>query len=157
VRAPTISLLLLAGLILGCAYNGDRLECGGQEAMLRAVFEYQFENNRSAIGREAAAYFIGMENGQDPEPGFLQSFGDHEPRVAPLSEAGRTDNRVIDSQTGRPALIFEIQNVTESDDGATLIETGYYEAELSASWITLQGRCEGDQWLIEAVGPEMLS
>lgn len=125
--------------------------------MLRAVFEYQFENNRSAIGRNAAAYFIGMENGQDPGLDFLRNFTGHEPRVASMSEADRNNSRVIDSQTGRPALIFEIQNVTQSDDGATLIETGYYEAELSASWITLRARCESSEWLIESIGPEIIS
>ena len=157
VRAPTTYLFGLMGLMAGCAHNEVLLECGGQDALLSAVFEYQFANNHSSIGQDASAYFIGLENGQDPDSNFLQRFDGHQPRVEPLSKAGRNNHRIIDSQTGKPALTFQVRNVAQSENGAIVIDTGYYEAELSASWNTLQGVCAGDEWLIEAIGPEILS
>jgi len=157
VRASTTYLFGLMGLMVGCAHNEVNLECGGRDALLSAVFEYQFANNRSSIGQDAAAYFIGIEHGQDPDRKFLQRFDGHQPRVEPLSKAGRSDYRIIDSQTGKPALTFQIRNVAQSKGGTMLIDTGYYEAELSASWSTLQGKCESGKWLIELIGPEILS
>ncbi len=141
----------------GCAHSGTRPDCGGRDALLQAVFDYQFANNRSSVGKNAAVYFIGLEQGQDPRKEFLHRFDEHRPRVEPLSMAGRENHRVIDLQTGQPALIFQVRKVTESGSHAMLIETGYYEAELSASWNTLQGICENGEWLIELIGPEMLS
>ena len=141
----------------GCAQNGARLDCGGRDDLLEAVFVFQFANNHSSIGKNAATYYIGFENGQDPGKEFLRRFDRHLPRVEPLSMAGMENHRVIDLRTGRPALIFQIRKITESEKDGMLVETGYYEAELSASWNTLQGICEGDQWLITLIGPEILS
>lgn len=142
---------------MGCAHNGERLDCGERDTLLHAVFEFQFANNRSAIGQDAAAYFIGLENGQDPEPSLLRRFEGHQPRVEPISNAGRIEHRVTDLNSGRPALIFRIHNVTQTADDTALVEAGYYEAELSSSWSTFQGRCENGEWRIERVGPEILS
>lgn len=147
----------LISLISGCAHNDERIDCGGRDSLLHAAFDYQFANNRSSIGKNAAAYFIGLENGQDPGTDFLRRFDGHQPPVEPLSMAGRTSQRVTDLRTGRPALIFQVRKITESESNAMLIETGYYEAELSASWNTLQGSCEDGEWLIELIGPEILS
>ena len=147
----------LISLMSGCAHNDKRVECSGRDALLQAVFNYQFANNRSSIGKDAATYFIGLENGQDPDEDFLRRFEEHLPPVEPLSMAGTAGQRVVDSRTGNPALIFQIRKVTETETGGTLVETGYYEAELSASWNTLRGICEGGEWQIDLIGPEILS
>jgi hypothetical protein len=161
LRTPApLSAACLFGLIspiAACTLKADRFACGGRDALLQAVFEQQFTNNHSSIGQNAVVYFIGLEHGSDPDTDFLQRFDGQQPRVEPLSMAGRTNHRVIDLRTGRPALIFEVRKITESENNSALIETGYYEAELSASWNTLLGICEGGEWLIELISPEILS
>lgn len=161
MRAPVpVSATCIVGLIClmaGCAHESERIDCGGRDSLLKAIFDYQFANNRSSIGKDADTYFIGFENQQDPDVDFLRRFDGHVPSVEPVSMAGIANDRVINSDTGKPALIFQIRNVTESGKGRMFVETGYYEAELSASWNTLQGTCEHGRWLITLVGPEILS
>ncbi len=147
----------VAGLIVGCAHQDEIVACGGRDALLKSVLDYQFANNRSAIRENAAAYFIGFENGKDPSDEFLRRFDGRLPPVEPLSLATIIDHRVVDSRTSKPALIFQITKVMEPEQDRALVETGYYEAELSASWNTMQGICERGEWRITLVGPEMLS
>ena len=147
----------VASLIAGCAHNDEIVACGGRDALLKSVLAYQFANNRSAVRENAATYFIGLENGKDPSDDFLRRFDGRLPPVEPLSLATIIDHRVVDSRTSKPALIFQITKVMEPEQDRALIETGYYEAELSASWNTLQGICERGEWQITLIGPEILS
>ena len=157
MRAPEILIFGLIGLSYGCAHSDGRTICGNRDALFAAVFDYQFANNRSSVGQAADTYFIGLENGEDPNSDLLRRFDGRQPPVQPLSSSGRSGNRVVNAETGQPALIFQIFGVTEMEDETVLVETGYYEAELSASWVELEATCHKSGWRVVATGPEMIS
>ena len=157
MRAPGILIIGLIGLLHGCAHSDGRRVCSDRDALYAAVFDYQFSNNRSSIGVNADTYYIGLENGKDPDMDFLSRFDDRQPPVQPLSLSGRSGDRVVNAETGRPALIFQIFSVTDMEDETVRVETGYYEAELSASWLELEASCDESGWRVAAIGPEMIS
>jgi hypothetical protein len=147
----------LAATTAACVRAGEPGDCNDQNSLLEAVLRHQFENNASSIGDQAKTYFISLPDGKDPDEQFLSRFDAHLPPVKAASESGRDGNRVIDRVHGEPALIFSVRSLRTTPSNGVLIEAGYYEADLSASWTSLMGLCKDERWVVRRYGPEKLS
>jgi len=149
----------LATLLASCFVGEPNPACNSGDDLAEAALRFQFASNQSAIGDRAAAYFVAVEEDQDPGTDLLARFSGESPPVRPLSgltmsEAG---DRVLDPSTGKPSLIFRIYKRTMLSNTEAIVEGGYYEANLSASWITMRAQCREGYWRIEKIGPEKIS
>ena len=148
-----------ATLLASCFVGESTSACDSGDDLAEASFRFQFSSNRSSIGDRAAAYFVALEDDQDPGPGLLARFSDHSPPVRSLSVSTTSEkgDRVLDPNTGKPSLIFRIYKRTMLSNSEAIVEGGYYEANLSASWITMRARCQEGTWRVERIGPEKIS
>jgi hypothetical protein len=153
----------VSSLVASCALDESASEatpeCAAGEDLADAVFRFQFANNRSSTGSRAARYFLALEDEADPSEDLLRRFSGHSPPVSPLSDLTMSDSaeRVIDPDTGKPALIFRIYKRSMLSNAEAVVEGGYYEANLSASWITMKAECRDGTWHVEKIGPEKIA
>lgn len=152
-------VFLLATLLASCFVGESNSSCDSEGDLAEAAFRFQFADNRSAIGGSAAAYFIAVEDDQDPDADLLARFSEYSPPVRALSDLTMSEegDRVTDPSTGKPSLIFRIYKRTLLSNSEAIVEGGYYEANLSASWITMRAQCREGKWSIETIGPEKIS
>lgn len=146
-------------LLSACFVGEAEPQCGMDDDLAESVFRFQFANNRSSIQQKAAAYFIAVENDQDPSGPLLNRFADHLPPVKALSDLtmSTSDSQVVDPVSGKPALIFRIYKRSALSNTEAVVEGGYHEANLSASWITMRAMCQQGAWRIEIIGPEKIA
>jgi len=151
--------LIAAGVLAlpACIHGSENSVCGGHDALLEAAFRFQFTHNHSALKNRAAVFFIGIGEHQDPDEALLERFSGHVPPVRAISEADTSGNRVIDPASGRAALIFRIDDIRFDTPRSAIMQGGYLEGVVSASWITLQGKCRAGTWIVSHDGPEKLS
>lgn len=159
---PTVSLCFSFGitaLIAACSFSEVGTACDGGDDLADAVFRFQFANNLSAAGERAGAYFLAVEDDRDPSSALLSRFSDHSPPVRPLSDLtlSESEERVIDPTTGKPGLIFRIYRRSLLSNSEAIVEGGYYEANLSASWITMRAECREGTWRVERIGPQKIA
>lgn len=148
---------MLSACTLGKQPGTDEAPCGGRDAAIEAFFQYQFDNNASALGENAAAWFIGLEGGRDPSPGLLERFERHEPAVRPLSGSALRDGQVVDAESGEPALAFRVVNIVFPDRTTAAADGGYSEGPVSASFERLSARCGPGGWIVQRAGPLRIS
>ena len=159
---PSIFACITVGfatLLASCFVGDSNTACDSGDDLVEAALRFQFASNRSSIGDRAAVFFIAVEDEQDPGPGLLARFSDHSPPVRAQSDSTMSEkgDRVLDPATGKPSLIFRIYKRTMLSNSEAIVEGGYYEANLSASWITMRAQCQDGTWRIEKIGPEKIS
>lgn len=143
---------LVIGLVIcGCTSKPTTAQPLSEEDQIReAVFRYQFEFNASGQGQSANAYYLRLEDDQDPTLRLLQRFDGHQPPVKPASrstlEAGTA--LVVDSQSGLPGLIFWIADIRWLDDDNIEVDGGYDEASESASGSVYYLQKAGGLWKV---------
>jgi hypothetical protein len=156
-----ITALLFAAAalsVVSCASaQDDASDCGGIAALTEAAFLYQFANNQSSLQKTAAVYFISIEDNRDPSAQLLTRFTGHRPPVKPLSAAKRTDDGIIDPESGRRSLVFRVGEIRFAAPTEAQLRGGYEEGRLSASRITLRASCGGGRWSLVPSGPTVLS
>ena len=145
-------------LMASCVLSKAETACDSDDDLTAAVFRFQFANNRSAIGERAGSYFLALEDDRDPGANLLDRFAGHSPPVRPLSDLTlpETTERVTDPSTGEQGLIFRIYKRSMLSETEAVVEGGYYEANLSASWITMRAKCQEGTWRVERIGPEKI-
>ena len=108
-----------------------------REAILEAVYFYQFDHNASGQQRAAGVYCLALslagEKDKDPSPTLLGAFKDHTPPVKPVSQCKHSMAGVYDRETGNRGLIFYISQVDIISDTEATAAGGYYEGGLSSS------------------------
>ncbi len=151
--------LIAAGLLVisACIQSGESSYCGDRDALMESAFRFQFTNNYSGLNNRAAAYFIAIEDDQDPDSEFLERFSGHQPPVRPLSAADRRSDKVADPASGKAALIFRIRKLVYESPTTATITGGYFEGALSASFVTMHAECRGKSWQIEKTRPQKIS
>jgi hypothetical protein len=104
-----------------------------------AVFRHQFNNNPSALGKRAKAYFLRIRE-KDPDEAFLKRFEGHQPPVRPGSEWTDQD---------REALLFRVQTVKWIGDNTVEVRGSYYEHKLSSSGSLYRLVRQAGKWRVE--------
>ena len=160
---PMIRCACLTGIALSLtACHGAQTSrpavCSDPGAAQAAFVSHVFADNASSIGREAAAVFVALPDGDKADPAFLARIRDVSPRLAPAAEAQVDASGVIrDPQTGGRALLIRIRRFRMTGPASAEIQGGYEEASLSASDAVYELRCERDVWRIARRGPLKIS
>ncbi len=116
-----LTALAIGLIICGCRSRPLAAPHLSDEDHIReAVFRYQFDFNASGQGQSANAYYLRLEDDQDPTEQFLQRL---EPGTA----------LVVDSQGGLPGLLFWIAAIRWVDDDCAEVDGGYDEVSESAA------------------------
>ncbi len=154
-RTLVVSLILLLLCRCSATEQGESLS-RAEDDIREAVFRYQFKFNVSGWRESASAFFLSLEEGEDPTPEFLHRFADHRPVVRPISastlEPGTA--QILDQSTGLPALVFRIDDIRWLTDDRAEVDGGYYEASESATGNTYRVVKESGRWVVSGV--EML-
>ena len=140
-----------------CVQGGETSSCGDRTSLMESVFRFQFDNNHSSLKNRAAAYYIAIEDNQDPDVLLLDRFSGHHPPVMALSKADRSSDRVTDPESGQGALIFHIRKLKYESPTTATITGGYFEGALSASFVTMQAECRAGSWYIKKLLPQKIS
>ena len=158
----THTIAILSTVVL-CACSGsvNPTDSGTDRAtddVREAVFRYQFDTNRSALGSDADFYFLAYGDDGDPPPAFMARFANHVPPVEPISEAIiEPETGVRHRETGGQGLVFRITTVCWLNDMLAEVQGGYYEGNLSASWGAYRVVRQGDRWVVSAQGLPLIS
>lgn len=160
---PMIRCAYLTGIVLSLtACHGAKTTqpavCNDPAAAQAAFVSHVFADNASSIGRDAAAVFVALPEGDEADPVFLDKIRDISPRLAPAAQAQVDAAGVIrDPQTGGRALLIRIRRFSMTGPASAEIQGGYEEASLSASDAVYELRCEHDVWRITRRGPLKIS
>jgi hypothetical protein len=128
-------------VLLGCS-SAEDVSKSRDEAIPdihEAVFRHQFNNNPSALGKRAKAYFLRISD-KDPDEAFLKRFEGHQPPVRPASEWTNQD---------REALLFRLHTVKWIDNNMVEVRGGYYEHIVSSSANLYRLVRQGGKWRVE--------
>ena len=90
-----------------------------------AFFRYKFKNNFSGAQQNAEAYFLQIKE-KDPPPELLARFKGHSPPVKKGSE-------FVNGSDKLNGILFKIDSYKWYGN-IVVINGGYYEGNLSASW-----------------------
>jgi len=162
-RATSIVLVALLGACstTGTSDGGKPTVAGtaAPVAAQVAVYRSLFASNASAFQDRAAAYCVGSKvNGKtsDPDPAILEAMRDN-PKVKPASacDLGPQGVRVVDRQSGQPALMFDVETASCTSTTDCAIYGGYYEGNLSSQRNLYRARQVNGQWnvTVEEQGP----
>jgi len=151
--------MAIAVVLVVCACSSSpqvTTQMSEEDQIREAVFWYQFEFNVSGLGKAANAYFLSVEDNEDPGPQLLEQFSGHRLPVKPVSastlESGTA--QVLDRESGRPGLIFRITEIRWLNDDEAEVDGGYQEASESATGNTYRVVKADDRW--EVVECQML-
>ncbi len=144
-----LSVLLLVLFFLNSNKHSNMP--GTADDLMESVFRYQFTHNGSAKQNNACAYYLGINNDQDPSDRFTKRFEKSIPPVKKLSQS-RIDKGlgqvVKDSDTGQEGIIFRIISIRWLNEETVEVKGGYYEANLSASGNTYRLIRIGRYWIV---------
>lgn len=148
MRRVIYSLLLLtfASFVLAADNNHSSQEDDVREA----VFRYQFDHNASGQQRSAHAYCLALgDKDADPSEDFIKRFAHNKPPVRKASACHiASSSALLDSRTGKSALLFRITKITRISDTEFRVNGGYYEGNMSSSGNNYTVRKEGGGWSV---------
>jgi hypothetical protein len=117
------------------------------DALVEAVFRYQFDHNAS--GQQTQAKVLCLEMfGKDVSSSVVHRLADN-PKVRRASECdGGGGNGVSEKKTGKRGYILRVERVKRTSPTTAEAEGGYYEAGLSASGNTYFLERKGGTWVV---------
>jgi hypothetical protein len=118
--------------VSGCAPPKEELT--PEDQIREAAFRDRFEKNSSALGEDAACYFLRVEGGADPSDDLLAKFEGHSPSVKPASSCTieEATGAPIDPETGGRSLIFEVGAIEWESPDQVEVDVVYREGNQSA-------------------------
>lgn len=119
-------------VVSGCAPPKEDLT--PEDQIREVVFRDRFEKNSSALGQDAACYFLKVEGGSDPSDDLLAKFEGHSPPVKPASSSTIEEGTgaPIDPETGGRSLIFETGTIEWKSADEVKVAVVYREGNQSA-------------------------
>ncbi len=152
---------VLCVALYGCSGRVDGKGPGTDRAtddVREAVFRYEFETNRSALGRNADFYFLAFAGDEDPPPAFMARFADHAPPVVPISEALiEPETGVRHRRSGGRGILFRVTSVSWPNDEVAVVQGGYYEGNLSAASGRYRVVWQAERWVVSQYGVRPLA
>lgn len=151
MRYVLLSLTCLIALAPGTRADDvpPKKERAAMEPAIReSLFRYLFDNNRSALKKDANFYFLSLDKEESPSEAFMKRFDEHEPPVKPVSECVK-DADVKDKATGKRGLLFHVRKITWISDTEVHVVGGYYEGNLSASGGPYRIDLEEGKWVVK--------
>ncbi len=146
-------------LFTGCA----RQEADSVAAVQEAVFRFQFDHNAAVQLQGSTMYFLAFGDPEgkvavDPSASFLTRFSGVKARIAPYSEAGRTDSGwVIDKKTENPGIIFFVHSVRMIGPDTAEAKGGYQQDKRSASGNTFRLKFGWRGWRVVSASMDWIS
>lgn len=137
------------------AQGGPEAPAAAQAAVLREVFR----SNASALKSGAHSYCVSTGSDRESnntDPAVLAELREN-PKVKPASgcEIGSGGNGVIDRETRRPSLSFNVNTAACASGTDCLIYGGYYEGNMSSQTNRYRARLMNGIWnvTVDELGP----
>ncbi|MFZ0952766.1 MAG: hypothetical protein WAN17_10905 [Candidatus Sulfotelmatobacter sp.] len=157
MRRVIYSLLLLA--LVSFVFAADNDHPDQEDDVREAVFRYQFDHNASGLQKSAHAYCLALgDNDDDPSGDFMKHFAHNKPPVRKASACHiASSSALVDSRTGKSALLFRITKITRISDTEYRVNGGYYEGNVSSSGNNYTVRKDGEGWSVTEDGTMVIS
>lgn len=135
------------------AQGGSKAPPAAQAAVLREIFR----SNASALKDSAQSYCVSTgpdRESNNADPAVLAELRDN-PKVKPASACEIAGSGVVDRETRRPSLSFNVNTAACSSDTDCLIAGGYYEGNMSSQTNRYRARLMNGVWNVtmDELGP----
>jgi hypothetical protein len=150
------SLLFVVALLASCSQPPALDRSKAENDVREAVFRYQFQYGAPKAPERPAAYFLFVgKPGADPSDEFMRRFAGMTPPVKKGSKAkSDAPEGVLDSETGKPAVIFSVGAVDWIHDRLARTSGGYFVSSWNSSGSDYTLEMREGKWVVVIDGKQ---